>query len=98
MQDDKAMIREMSECLKDLGAGGVRETTFKIDFGMRRQQGHRTWRRIKNKMLKDGLLREEVRAFLPVTGSFARQSCAAAVQGVLSARHPHPAGGDGKST
>ena len=60
-QDDKAVIREMSECLRDLDAGGVRETTFKIDFGMRRQQGHRTWRRIKNKMLKDGLLREEVR-------------------------------------
>ena len=62
--DDKAVIREMSECLRGLDAGGVRETTFKLDFGMRRQQGHRTWRRIKNKMLKDGLLREEVR-YLP---------------------------------
>ena len=62
-QDDKAVIREMSERLRELDAGGVRETAFKIDFGMRRQQGHRAWRRIKNKMLRDGLLREEVRYF-----------------------------------
>ena len=85
-------MREMSERLKELHAGGVRETTFKLDFGMRRQQGHRAWRRIKNKMLKDGVLREEVSC------PFDRRwlCCSPRVQGALSARCPHFAENDSR--
>ena len=45
-------------CELDVNGEGVRETHFKQEFGLRLRQGHRTWRRLKGKLISQGFMTE----------------------------------------